>query len=304
MVVETEPVFDRQILEEIEAALTFTTTPHYLNRFDVLILIALKRFGLHYNCRRKIIDHYRTICDRREFEREIQRFIFAKSTSDKALRLPFQQGMNNLVPIRRKYGPVFERHYVKYMSNLAQKLNKSDIKSAISQHHGSSLGLLYLILNENINKISVGSFFDPGGRCTLSDNILSCRVTNAGDIVINITIVDPLKLIETVTLQIGYYVIFEVEFSTFLENSKVYFNLDLTLSLICNFTDIFIKIKCKSTANLTMNHLIENIIISILYHQLEINHRRLLVNNKLYSDVHLADRRHTYMYINKCCYTL
>src|SRR3972149_7308021 len=133
---ETTPIFDIQILDEIEAALIFTTTPHYLNRFDVLILIALKRFGLYYNCRRKIINHYRKICDRREFEREIQQFIFSKSTSDKALRLPFQQGMNNLVPIRRKYGPVFERHYLKHMSNIDEKRSNYNDQSTLHQHHG------------------------------------------------------------------------------------------------------------------------------------------------------------------------
>src|SRR3972149_5214436 len=272
---ETTPIFDIQILDEIEAALIFTTTPHYLNRFDVLILIALKRFGLYYNCRRKIINHYRKICDRREFEREIQQFIFSKSTSDKALRLPFQQGMNNLVPIRRKYGPVFERHYVKYMSNLAQKLNKSDIKSAISQHHESSLGLLYLFLNENINKISVGSFFD---YCTptLRDNILSYRLNKYGDIVTHIDVEDPNELIESVTLNSVFYPGFEVEFHRCSENRKIYFTLDLTLFQPASWDNPYLKIKCKPTANFNMNQVAENIKISNLNHHIEMNQRRIL----------------------------
>lgn len=243
----------------------------YLNRFDVLILIALKRIGLSYISRKMIITHYKKVNNERKREKEIQRFIF--KTQTRPHHFPYQQGLNNLVPFFRKYGRYkFEKNYKQYLKkilndlppHLKSRINKDDI----NRWSGPLLGLQALwLLTEKYNDNEVGTFFD---ELNLQQNhdYLTCRVPRTGDILTNIDVNDPESLVESVHLK------FDTRESIYFTKENSLFNLDLPMASLV-FADIYICIKLKPEVDRY-----DSVKVFACYHQLGVNQRRVLANYK------------------------
>jgi len=282
---------------------------NYLNRFDVLILIALKRIGLHYTQRNKIIRHYRKINNERKLENDIQTFMFQYSKNNSYIddsiarrcnnynplnirklfyrpqRLPFQQGMNNLVQIHRKYGhEVFNKMYGNYVNNLIKKYD-SNIRIDLN-HIDSSIGLYILVMFETTNKTlndkNIGSFFNVNSFRVINNSIIS-QINRSGDIITNIDVPDPDRIIKSVQLSFNNLTYEKLKF-TYNEKESL-FNFDTVFApcVLC-YTNMDLIIKLKDNVTITGN-IIDKLKANILYHQTPNSHRIKLCYNKYYMEI-------------------
>jgi len=272
---------------------------NYLNKFDVLILIALKRIGLHYLQRYKIIRHYRKINNERKLENDIQTFMFQYSDYNsytinirrifyRPQRLPFQQGINNLVQIHRKYGhEIFNKMYIKYFNNLLKKYNFDG--NIIDQDVTSSTALYFIFYLENIenegkklNEKKIGSFFHVNSFRIVENRIIS-QISRSGDIITNIDVPDPNRIIKSVRLFFNDKTNEQLKF-TFDEKESL-FNFDIVFpSVALQYIYMNLVVELKDNV-IIADSIIEKLKANILYHQIPNFDRKKLYDNKYYMEI-------------------
>jgi len=283
-------------MEDFSTEIEDSYVSNYLNRFDVLILIALKRAGLHYGPRKKIITHYRKISNDRKLENEIQTFVFSHSdynsdnysSKDPAppqfkrfQKLPYQQGMNNLLPIFRKYGlQKFEEMYKKYLKKLSWKHDLNDN----FDFRGHLLGLAALFNNEYIKTVkSIGSYFIIMDNFQATNNRrVTSVISQCGDIISNIDVYDPDKIIKSVNLVFNDFICDKFKFN--FDDGLSLFNFDTTIA-ICNiYSYTILEIVLNDGVDIS-DAILNNLKASILYHCIPQKERDTIRSGNYYIEV-------------------
>lgn len=245
-------------MSEIEEAL------FPLNKIDVLILVGLKRMNFDTQVRTRIIKVYKHIKLMRK--REIQSFLFKNPTRPQ--RIPFAFENNNLVELVRKIGiKEYTKKYMDYLINLDVDLEKKHLKD-------NNMALCAQLYNESFKKDIIGShIINVEEKLYLSKekdtskDILYLYIPKFEDIITNIDIPDlpdTDSIIESVTLEQYNNTI------CYFHKYEDIFNLDITIPIMILW-DVRIKIVLKKIGKLKE--------INILYHALNLEHRRKFINN-------------------------